>query len=153
MKQNIWTTYSEDQLRELQDITDRYKSCLDEGKTERECVELSIRMAREAGYRDLKEVMAAGEGLKTGDKVYAVNMDKMLALFRIGEEPISAGMNILGAHIDSPRIDVKQNPLYESDGFSYLDTHYYGGIKKYQWVAQPLSFTVLYSRALRQWRR
>ncbi len=139
MKQNIWTTYSEDQLRELQDITDRYKSCLDEGKTERECVELSIRMAREAGYRDLKEVMAAGEGLKTGDKVYAVNMDKMLALFRIGEEPISAGMNILGAHIDSPRIDVKQNPLYESDGFSYLDTHYYGGIKKYQWVAQPLS--------------
>ena len=139
MKQNIWTTYSEDQLRELQDITDRYKSCLDEGKTERECVELSIRMAREAGYRDLKEVMAAGEGLKTGDKVYAVNMDKMLALFRIGEEPISAGMNILGAHIDSPRIDVKQNPLYESDGFSYLDTHYYGGMKKYQWVAQPLS--------------
>lgn len=139
MKQNIWTTYSEDQLKELQDITDRYKSCLDEGKTERECVKLSIRMAREAGYRDLKEVMAAGENLKTGDKVYAVNMDKMLALFRIGEEPISAGMNILGAHIDSPRIDVKQNPLYESDGFSYLDTHYYGGIKKYQWVAQPLS--------------
>ena len=139
MKQNIWTTYSEDQLRELQDITDRYKACLDEGKTERECVELSIRMAQEAGYRNLKEVMAAGESLKTGDKVYAVNMDKMLALFRIGEEPISAGMNILGAHIDSPRIDVKQNPLYESDGFSYLDTHYYGGIKKYQWVAQPLS--------------
>lgn len=139
MKQNIWTTYSENQLRELQDITDRYKACLDEGKTERECVELSIRMAQEAGYRNLKEVMAAGESLKTGDKVYAVNMDKMLALFRIGEEPISAGMNILGAHIDSPRIDVKQNPLYESDGFSYLDTHYYGGIKKYQWVAQPLS--------------
>ena len=139
MKQNIWTAYNEDQLKELQDITDRYKSCLDAGKTERECVELSIRMAREAGYRDLDEVMAAGETLKAGDKVYAVNMDKMLVLFRIGEESISTGMNILGAHIDSPRIDVKQNPLYESEGFSYLDTHYYGGIKKYQWVAQPLS--------------
>ena len=139
MKQNIWTTYNENELKELQDITDRYKSCLDAGKTERECVELSIRMAREAGYRSLKDVMEAGEPLKAGDKVYAVNMDKMVALFRIGEEPISAGMNILGAHIDSPRIDVKQNPLYESEGFSYLDTHYYGGIKKYQWVAQPLS--------------
>ncbi len=139
MKQNIWTSYNENQLQELQGITDRYKSCLDAGKTERECVELSIRMAQEAGYRDLKDVMAAGGSLKSGDKVYAVNMDKMLALFRIGEEPISAGMNILGAHIDSPRIDVKQNPLYESEGFSYLDTHYYGGIKKYQWVAQPLS--------------
>lgn len=139
MKQNIWTSYNENQLQELQGITDRYKSCLDAGKTERECVELSIRMAQEAGYRDLKDVMAAGESLKSGDKVYAGNMDKMLALFRIGEEPISAGMNILGAHIDSPRIDVKQNPLYESERFSYLDTHYYGGIKKYQWVAQPLS--------------
>ena len=101
MKQNIWTSYNENQLQELQGITDRYKSCLDAGKTERECVELSIRMAQEAGYRDLKDVMAAGESLKSGDKVYAVNMDKMLALFRIGEEPISAGMNILGAHIDS----------------------------------------------------
>lgn len=139
MKQNIWTTYNENELKELQDITDRYKSCLDAGKTERECVELSIRMAREAGYRSLKDVMEAGKSLKAGDKVYAVNMDKMVVLFRIGEEPISAGMNILGAHIDSPRIDVKQNPLYESEGFSYLDTHYYGGIKKYQWVAQPLS--------------
>ena len=139
MKENIWTTYSENQLQELQDITGRYKSCLDAGKTERECVKLSIRMAEEAGYRSLEEVQASGQKLKEGDKVYAVNMDKMLALFRIGKEPISAGMNILGAHIDSPRIDVKQNPLYENEGFSYLDTHYYGGIKKYQWVAQPLS--------------
>ena len=138
-RRNIWSTYSENQLKELERINERYKSCLDAGKTERECVELSIRMAQEAGYRNLKDVMAAGESLKAGDKVYAVNMDKMLALFRIGEEPISVGMNILGAHIDSPRIDVKQNPLYESEGFSYLDTHYYGGIKKYQWVAQPLS--------------
>ena len=139
MKQTTWITYTHEQMQELKDITERYKSCLDAGKTERECVELSIRMAEKAGYRDLKAVMAAGEKLKAGDKIYAVNMDKMLALFRIGEEPLSAGMNILGAHIDSPRIDVKQNPLYENEGFAYLDTHYYGGIKKYQWVAQPLS--------------
>ena len=139
MKQNIWNAYTGEQMKELKVITDRYMSCLDAGKTERECVELGIRMAKEAGYRDLKEVLAAGDSLRAGDKVYAVNMEKMLALFRIGEEPLSAGMNILGAHIDSPRIDVKQNPLYENEGFAYLDTHYYGGIKKYQWVAQPLS--------------
>ena len=139
MKTNIWNTYSSDQLAELNEINERYKSCLNVGKTERECVELSIRMAEAAGYRSIEEVLAAGDKLKAGDKVYAVNMNKMLALFRIGEEPLSAGMNILGAHIDSPRIDVKQNPLYENEGLAYLDTHYYGGIKKYQWVAQPLS--------------
>jgi len=139
MKTNMWNTYSSDQLAELNEINERYKSCLNAGKTERECVELSIRMAEAAGYRSIEEVLAAGDKLKAGDKVYAVNMNKMLALFRIGEEPLSAGMNILGAHIDSPRIDVKQNPLYENEGLAYLDTHYYGGIKKYQWVAQPLS--------------
>ena len=139
MKTNIWNTYSSDQLAELNEINERYKSCLNVGKTERECVELSIRMAEAVGYRSIEEVLAAGDKLKAGDKVYAVNMNKMLALFRIGEEPLSAGMNILGAHIDSPRIDVKQNPLYENEGLAYLDTHYYGGIKKYQWVAQPLS--------------
>lgn len=139
MKTNIWNTYSSDQLAELNGINERYKSCLNAGKTERECVELSIRMAEAAGYRSIEEVLAAGDKLKAGDKVYAVNMNKMLALFRIGEEPLSTGMNILGAHIDSPRIDVKQNPLYENEGLAYLDTHYYGGIKKYQWVAQPLS--------------
>ena len=113
-RKNIWTTYSEQQLQELDSINEKYKACLDAGKTERECVEITIRMAEEAGYRNLKDVQAAGESLKAGDKVYAVNMDKMLALFRIGSEPISSGMNILGAHIDSPRIDVKQNPLYEN---------------------------------------
>ena len=138
-RKNIWSTYTPEQITELDNISTRYKSCLNEGKTERECVELSIRMAQEAGYRDLKDVMAKGETLKKGDRVYAVCMSKMLALFRIGEEPVSAGMNILGAHIDSPRIDVKQNPLYENEGLAYLDTHYYGGIKKYQWVAQPLA--------------
>lgn len=139
MKENIWTTYDESQLAELNEISEKYKECLNAGKTERECVELSIRMAEETGYRNISDVMAAGKELGAGDKVYAVNMNKMLALFRIGEEPISEGMNILGAHIDSPRIDVKQNPLYENEGLAYLDTHYYGGIKKYQWVAQPLS--------------
>lgn len=139
MKENIWTTYDERQLAELNEISEKYKECLNAGKTERECVELSIRMAEETGYRNISDVMAAGEKLGAGDKVYAVNMNKMLALFRIGEEPISEGINILGAHIDSPRIDVKQNPLYENEGLAYLDTHYYGGIKKYQWVAQPLS--------------
>lgn len=139
MKENIWTIYDESQLAELNEISEKYKECLNAGKTERECVKLSIRMAEEAGYRNISDVMAAGKELGAGDKVYAVNMNKMLALFRIGEEPISEGMNILGAHIDSPRIDVKQNPLYENEGLAYLDTHYYGGIKKYQWVAQPLS--------------
>ena len=138
-RKNAWSTYSREQLTELDSINEKYKSCLNAGKTERECAGLSVSMAKEAGYRDLNDVIAAGETLKTGDKVYALCMDKMLALFRIGEEPISAGMNILGAHIDSPRIDVKQNPLYENEGLAYLDTHYYGGIKKYQWVAQPLS--------------
>lgn len=139
MKKNIWSTYSSDQLAELKTINEKYKSCLNAGKTERECVQLSIRMAEAAGYRDIRSIIREGAKLQTGDKIYAVNMNKMLALFRIGEEPVSAGMNILGAHIDSPRVDVKQNPLYENEGLAYLDTHYYGGIKKYQWVAQPLS--------------
>ena len=131
-RKNIWNLYSDEQILELKEINDKYKRCLDAGKTERECVELSVNMARDAGYRDLEEILRSGETLKAGDKVYAVNMNKMLALFRIGERPISEGMNILGAHIDSPRIDVKQNPLYENEELAYLDTHYYGGIKKYQ---------------------
>lgn len=109
------------------------------GKTERECVKLAVEMAKEAGYQDIKDVLKEGKSLKAGDKVYAVCMEKMLAMFRMGEEPLSNGMNILGAHIDSPRIDVKQNPLYESEGMAYLDTHYYGGIKKYQWVTGPMA--------------
>lgn len=136
---NIWKKYDETALNELEEINSRYKECLDKGKTERECVSLTIALAKKAGYRDLADVAAKGENLVPGDKVYAVCMAKTIALFRIGAKPLSAGMNILGAHIDSPRIDVKQNPLYESEQLAYLDTHYYGGIKKYQWVAQPLS--------------
>ena len=138
-RKNVWTTYNASQLAEVQELGEKYKRCLDEGKTERECVKLTIQMAEAAGYRDLKTVLAEGAPLKAGDKVYAVCMEKMIALFHMGEEPISAGMNILGAHIDSPRIDIKQNPLYENEDFAYLDAHYYGGIKKYQWVAQPMA--------------
>ncbi|MBR6528366.1 MAG: aminopeptidase [Lachnospiraceae bacterium] len=112
---------------------------LDIGKTERECITESVALAEAKGYRDLNEIIAKGETLKAGDKVYAVNMKKSIVLFHIGEKPMVDGMNILGAHVDSPRIDVKQNPLYEDSDFAYLDTHYYGGIKKYQWVASPLA--------------
>ncbi len=138
-KTNIWLTYDEAQLQELQVISEKYKKCLDAGKTERECVRLAAEMAQAAGYRNLKEVLAEGNALNPGDKVYAVHMEKAIALFQMGQEPISKGMNILGAHIDSPRIDVKQNPLYEAEDFVYLDTHYYGGIKKYQWLTGPLA--------------
>lgn len=138
-KENVWLSYSDEQKEELKKVCDLYKKCLDEGKTERECVEVTLKLAKEHGYQDLADITRENKGLKAGDKVYAVNMKKMVALFQIGTKPISTGMNILGAHIDSPRIDVKQNPLYEQDGFAYLDTHYYGGIKKYQWTATPLA--------------
>ncbi len=138
-RKNIWTTYDEAQLKELHEINEKYKECLDKGKTERECVNLTVEMAEAAGYKNLNAAIAEGKALKKGDKVYAVCMGKAIALFQMGSQPISAGMNILGAHIDSPRIDIKQNPLYENEDFAYLDTHYYGGIKKYQWVAQPMA--------------
>ena len=136
---NAWLTYSEGELGELERISSLYKACLDEGKTERECVKAAVRIAVEHGYRDLKEVITSGSSLSAGDKVYAVCMEKSVILFHIGENPLEEGMNILGAHIDSPRIDVKQNPLYENEELAYLDTHYYGGIKKYQWVTLPLA--------------
>lgn len=138
-KTNVWTTYNEEQLKELHEINEKYKKCLDQGKTERECVKLAVDMAKKAGYRDLQSVLCEGKPLLPGEKVYAVGMDKTMVLFQMGRKPISAGMNILGAHIDSPRIDIKQNPLYENEDFAYLDTHYYGGIKKYQWVTLPLA--------------
>ena len=135
-RRNAWKTYTQEQLKELDQINDRYKVCLDEGKTERECIRLTVKEIEKQGYRNLKDIKGS---LKTGDKVYAVCMGKSIAMFRIGKEPLENGMNILGAHIDSPRIDVKQNPLYENEELAYLDTHYYGGIKKYQWVTLPLA--------------
>ena len=136
---NVWSTYTEENLSELNRINDIYKACLDEGKTERECVKTAVHMAQEKGYQDIRELIRNQIPVKAGDKIYAVCMDKSVSLFHIGRKPLEEGMNILGAHIDSPRIDVKQNPLYESEDFAYLDTHYYGGIKKYQWVTIPLA--------------
>ncbi len=138
-KKNAWEGYNETALEQVEALSKRYVSFLNNGKTERECVTEAVKLAEAAGFRDLDEVIAKGEKLKAGDRVYRVWMKKDIMLFIIGKEPMSKGMNILGAHIDSPRIDVKQNPLYEDEGLAYLDTHYYGGIKKYQWVTQPLA--------------
>lgn len=138
-RKNLWEVYSEAQLAELEEVNKKYCACLDAGKTERECVRTAIQMAEAEGYKDMNDLIREGAKLSAGDKVYMAYNEKALALFNIGTEPLENGMNILGAHIDSPRIDLKQNPLYETDGFAYLDTHYYGGIKKYQWVAIPLA--------------
>ena len=138
-KKKAWEGYNETALEQVEALSKRYVSFLNNGKTERECVTEAVKLAEAAGFRDLDEVIAKGEKLKAGDRVYRVWMKKDIMLFIIGKEPMSKGMNILGAHIDSPRIDVKQNPLYEDEGLAYLDTHYYGGIKKYQWVTQPLA--------------
>ena len=116
-------------------ISESYKSFLKNGKTERECTSEIIRLAQEKGYVDINKVSR----LKAGDKVYVAKWNKSIALFHVGSLPMENGMNILGAHIDSPRLDIKQNPLYESDFIVYLNTHYYGGIKKYQWVTIPLA--------------
>lgn len=138
-RKNAWNEYSPEEKKRVEDICHAYCHFLDCSKTERECAEASVRLARAQGYRDLETVREAKESLKPGDKVYASHMGKAVLLFQIGAEPLEKGMNILGAHIDSPRIDVKQVPLYESHGNAYLDTHYYGGVKKYQWMALPLA--------------
>lgn len=138
-RKNAWTTYDEKQLTKLEKLCKNYIKFLDQGKTERECVKQIVKLAQEHGYVELTEVTKSGKPLKAGDKVYSVCMDKTVAMFQIGKKKLEKGMNILGAHIDSPRMDVKQNPLYESEDFAYLDTHYYGGIKKYQWVTLPLA--------------
>lgn len=138
-RKNAWKEYDKEQEKELEKLCKAYRKFLDHGKTERECVKYIVKMAKEAGYEDFDTVKKSGRKLKSGDKVYAVNMKKAIALFQIGKEPLENGMNILGAHIDSPRMDVKQNPLYEDTDLAYFDTHYYGGIKKYQWVTLPLA--------------
>lgn len=138
-RSNAWRDYTKKEIRELEKLSKEYRAFLDAGKTERECVTQAVKMANKAGYRDLFEVLKTGGSLQAGDKVYAVNMKKSIALFQIGQKPMEQGMAILGAHIDSPRLDIKQNPLYEDTELAYLDTHYYGGIKKYQWVTLPLA--------------
>lgn len=138
-RRNAWITYGEESRKELERINDAYKKCLDEGKTERECVEVTKRIAEAHGYVDFETIRNRKEKLTGGEKIYATYMDKSIVLFHMGTQTLEQGMNILGAHIDSPRIDVKQNPLYENEELAYLDTHYYGGIKKYQWVTVPLA--------------
>jgi aspartyl aminopeptidase len=136
---NSWNKYGSGDLKKLEKLCDEYREFLDNGKTERECIDTIVNAAEKAGYRELESLIKAGAKLKAGDKVYSVWMNKSIAMFQIGSLPMSQGMNILGAHIDSPRLDIKQNPLYEDGGFAYLDTHYYGGVKKYQWVTIPLA--------------
>lgn len=135
----LWETYTKEQLKELEVTAAQYKACIDRAKTERESVDLAVEMAEAAGYVKLSDCIAENRRLVPGDKVYAEYNGKTMVLYHIGNAPMELGMNILGAHIDSPRIDVKQVPLYESGGLAYLDTHYYGGIKKYQWVTIPLA--------------
>lgn len=139
MKDNVWLTYEEDDRKELEQLSDAYKAFLSQCKTERECTAFFEAEARKNGYRSLEELVEEGTSLKAGDKVYAVGMGKTIALFQIGRKPLTDGMNILCAHIDSPRLDLKQVPLYEDTELAFLDTHYYGGIKKYQWVTIPLA--------------
>ena len=118
----------------METLCSEYRGFLDGGKTERECIDEIVNTVEAAGYKELEALVKQRAALKKGDKVYSVWMNKSIVMFRIGEKPMTEGMNILGAHIDSPRLDIKQNPLYEDGGFAYLDTHYYGGVKKYQWV-------------------
>ena len=138
-RKNAWKKYPEGKREEIFAFGEKYKKFISDCKTERECVTEIIAQAKAEGFEDLKEVLASGRTLKTGDKVYAENMGKLLALFVIGKQPFEQGMNILGAHIDSPRLDLKQVPLYEDTELALLDTHYYGGVKKYQWVTLPLA--------------
>lgn len=138
-RKNAWLSYTEADERKVEELSKKYCHFLDAGKTERECVSEVIREAEAAGYVSLEEKLSRGEKLFPGDKVYAAGMKKIIALFKIGEEKLEKGINILGAHIDSPRLDIKQNPLYEDTQLAYLDTHYYGGVKKYHWVALPLA--------------
>lgn len=136
---SAWETYTEEDKKALFAYGERYRKFISDNKTERECVKSMIKKAEEAGYKNIQECIANDEKLQAGDKVYANYNDKTLLMFCVGEEPISNGLNLLGAHLDSPRLDLKPNPLYEDTNFAMFKTHYYGGVKKYQWVAMPLS--------------
>lgn len=138
-KKTLWETYTPELKEEMNAFCEGYKEHLSNCKTERECVADMIARAEKYGYRDLDQLVAAGTALQAGDKVYASNRGKMLVLVQVGKAPITEGVNILGAHIDSPRLDLKPNPLYEDSGLALLKTHYYGGIKKFQWVTLPLA--------------
>ena len=136
---NAWKQYDEAALAALEEAAQGYKDYITRGKTERECARLGMEMAKAAGYRCLDEAIAAGKPINSGDKLYKMQMGKALMLFHIGKKPLEEGMNLVGAHIDAPRIDLKQNPFYEDNDIAYADTHYYGGIKKFHWVARALA--------------
>ena len=136
---NAWLSYDAQALAALEETSKNYRHFLDNGKTERECVAQAVAAAQKQGYVDLQDAIRAGKQLQPGDKVYVNVMGKAVMLFLLGRQPLEQGVNIVGAHIDSPRIDVKQNPFYEDSDIAYADTHYYGGIKKYQWVARALA--------------
>ena len=138
-KKSAWKKYSAAEVRKLDKLCDSYRDFLSVSKTERECVDYFVNEAEKAGYRELESLIGTKTKLKAGDKIYSVMMNKSIVLFQLGKRPITEGMNILGAHLDSPRMDLKPNPLYEKADIAYLDTHYYGGIKKYQWVTIPLA--------------
>lgn len=138
-RENRWKTYTAQQLESLSSLCEDYKDTLSRCKTEREFAAEAVSRAERAGFRDLRKIVEEGERLKAGDKVYAVWMKKTVVLYVIGRKPLEEGMRILGAHIDSPRLDLKQHPLYEDTELAFLDTHYYGGIKKYQWTTIPLA--------------
>ena len=138
-RKNAWTSYSAEERKQVFALGERYRRFISENKTERECTKAAIELAEAKGYEPVEKYIEAGTPLRAGSKVYASCMGKSLVLFNIGTEPIERGMNILGAHIDSPRLDLKPNPLYEDTEMALLDTHYYGGIKKYQWVTIPLA--------------
>ena len=136
---NAWKSYTKAELKKLEDTAKEYKRFIDAGKTERECVAETVAALEKAGYISLEKAIASGKKIKAGDKIYLNKMNKAVLAFLIGKKPLAEGMNIVGAHIDSPRLDLKQNPLYEDGDFALADTHYYGGIKKYQWVARELA--------------
>ena len=138
-RKNAWLGYGAKELKAIDQLAERYRKFISDCKTERECVCRSIELAEKKGYKPLDQFVSAGKKLKAGDKIYAQIMGKSLVLFNIGKKPLEEGMNILGAHIDSPRLDLKPNPLYEDTDFVLLDTHYYGGVKKYQWVTLPMA--------------
>ncbi|MBP9996078.1 MAG: aminopeptidase [Lachnospiraceae bacterium] len=136
---NVWESANQKKVKQIDTFAKKYIDFISDGKTERECTDLAVNMLEDAGFIELDKAIASNKRLKAGDRVYSVCMNKSVVAFTVGTEPIEHGMNILGAHIDSPRLDIKQNPLYETDKIAYLDTHYYGGVKKYQWVTLPLA--------------
>ena len=138
-RKTAWEKYTKKQKTEVMTFAEGYRQFISDCKTERECVTEFVKIANNQGFKDLSKLIEKKGKLKAGDKVYLTNMGKAMVLFVIGKEPLEKGMNILGAHIDSPRLDLKQNPLYEDSGLAMMDTHYYGGIKKYQWVTLPMA--------------